>query len=91
MTPLEATPGNVVLKVLEKKAYSGSIALPDSAKEDSDWCEIVSIGYTDDNTYFTVGDIVLRPDPAEVEYEDDDTGEKFLIVPDTSIVAWKNA
>lgn len=61
------------------------IALPDSAKEDSDFCEVVSVGEL--VTRFVVGDTVLRPDPAEYQYDDDDTGERYLIVPDTSIVA----
>jgi co-chaperonin GroES (HSP10) len=83
--PIEAAPCQIVLKVLEGKSYSGSIALPDSAKEESDFCEVVS----SKSETFLVGDTVLRPDPAEVEYKDEETGDVYLIVPEASIVAWK--
>lgn len=83
--PLEAAPCQIVLKVLEGRAYSGSIALPDSAKEESDFCEVVS----SKSETFLVGDVVLRPDPAEIEYKDEETGIVYLIVPEASIVAWK--
>lgn len=82
---LSATFGNVILKILEAKTSVGVIALPDSAKEDSDFCEVVSVGEL--VTRFKTGDLVLRPDPAEYEYADDESGERYLIVPETSIVA----
>lgn len=82
---LSATFSNVILKILEKKTSLGMIALPDSAKEDSDFCEVVSVGEL--VTRFKVGELVLRPDPAEYEYGSERSDERYLIVPETSIVA----
>ena len=83
---LQAMGGNLILKPTAKKAYSGSIALPDSAQTVSDFCEVVSVG--EYAVSYKVGDVVLRPNPAEVEWTDEeDDDQLYLIVPEASIVA----
>ena len=83
---LLATFNNLVLKPLERKTNKGLIALPDNAQGESDFCEVVSVGT--DAEHFDVGDVVLRPSPAEYEYTDEeDNDQLYLIVPETSVVA----
>jgi co-chaperonin GroES (HSP10) len=84
MNKLRATFANVVLKLLPKTTHKGSIVLPDASAEDSDWCEVVSVG--PQVTEFKVGEHVLRPMP-EYEHHDEETDEMYLIVVETGIVA----
>lgn len=86
---LQATPGNIVLKMMPRVNKKGEIFLSDGAAEQGDWCTVVSVGHTDGSSMFRVGDTVLRPDPAEYEWVNEETDEVFLIVPEMSIAAWR--
>jgi len=86
---LVATYDNVIMAVLKKERKKGLIALPDSQSDESDFCKVVSVGQEVEG--FHVGDIVLRPTPAEYEYIDEgDNNKLYLIVPQRSIVAIKS-
>jgi co-chaperonin GroES (HSP10) len=81
---LEALCNNVILKMLPKITRKGAILLSSKAEEDSDFCEVVDIG--PDTMRLEVGQKVLRPNPAEVEYiDEDDGGQVYLIVPESSV------
>ena len=83
---LIATFDNVVLAVVKKERKKGLINLPDSQSDESDFCRVVSVG--EEVTGLHVGDIVLRPDPAEYEWTNEEDGDKlYLITPQHSIVA----
>jgi len=81
---LEPRQDNVVLKMQPKKTMKGSIRLSDGAAEESDFAEVVAIGpFVAD---LKVGDIVLRPAPADYEWTDeDDNGQLYLIAKETAV------
>jgi co-chaperonin GroES (HSP10) len=86
MFKLEALNNNVILKLLPKVTQKGSILLSNQAAEDSDFCEVVAVG--ENVQKLSVGDKVLRPNPAEVEWIDaDDNDQCYLITPESSVVA----
>jgi co-chaperonin GroES (HSP10) len=86
MFKLEALTNNVILKMLPKVTQKGAIILSDKAAEDSDFCEVMDVG--GDVHQLQIGDFVLRPNPAEVEWIDsDDNDQVYLIVPESSVSA----
>jgi co-chaperonin GroES (HSP10) len=98
--PITATWDNVVLKVLKKERKKGSILMPDTQSDESDFCEVVSVGpeVTISNnwdggpaTKLKAGDLVLRPTPAEYEWiDEDDDDQVYLVCPMRSVVAVKH-
>jgi len=85
---LEALRNSVVLKLQPKKTQKNGIRLSDRAAEESDFAEVVSVG--PDVNCLHIGDVVLRPAPANYEYiseEGDDRGTIYLISPETDIAA----
>jgi co-chaperonin GroES (HSP10) len=74
------------MKMQPKKTQKGSIRLSDGAAEESDFAEIVAAG--PDVYNFQIGDVVLRPTPADYEWTDeDDNGQLYLITKDCDIAA----
>ena len=72
----------------EKKTSVGQIRLSDKASVDSDFAEVVSVGPEVHGLH--IGDVVLRPNPANYEYvseEGEDKGAVYLIGPEKDIAA----
>jgi co-chaperonin GroES (HSP10) len=87
---LVATFDNVILRVRPKTAVTkGGLALPDKAREEDDFCEIVDISreaVLGMDRPLLVGDLVLRPVGIS-EWHNEETGETFLVCKATDIVA----
>lgn len=82
---LEATFDYVILTPFEKQTKKGEIYLPDRCQGESDFCEVVSVG--PDTVTFSVGNVVLRPNPALYEYTDESDGVLYLLVKESEIAA----
>ena len=85
---LQALRSNVVLRMQAKKTEWNGIRLSDGAAQESDFAEVVSVG--PDVLSLQIGDIVLRPAPANYEYtseEGEDKGKIYLISPESDIAA----
>jgi hypothetical protein len=81
---LEAMGNNVILKLRPKVTQKGPIILTEKSAGESDFCDVVEAG--PDVTCLKVGDMVLRPNPAEVEWIDETDKQIYLIVPESSVV-----
>ena len=86
MFNLEAMQDNVILKMRPKVTAKGAIRLSDGAAEESDFCDVVAVGPK--CVDLSIGEVVLRPAPADYEYtDDDDHGQLYLIVHEKDVPA----
>jgi co-chaperonin GroES (HSP10) len=87
---LVATFDNVILRVRPRVSVTrGGLALPDKAREEDDFCEVVDIrpaATLGMDCPILVGDLVLRPVGIS-EWHNEETDETFLVCKVTDIVA----
>jgi len=75
----------ILKKFAPKTETKGGLALPDGTKIESNFAEVVSIGCMVPPELLSVGEIVLHPGFAHVEWDDEETGEHLLLVEEGDI------
>jgi co-chaperonin GroES (HSP10) len=85
---LEALHNYVIVRTADKESKKGMIYLPETSGDSQhDFAEVVSVG-PDCHGTLTIGDIVLCPEVGDIEWTDEDDGDrKYILIEETGIAA----